>query len=54
MESLLETGITEADILLFMEAFCCSRDYAIHLLEMEQKSKLEYTHYLESPFDPRD
>lgn len=54
MNSTLESTITEADIQLFIESFCCSREYAIHLLEVERESKIQFIEYLKSPFDPRD
>ena len=49
-----EIEITESDIELFMESFCCTREYAIRLLETEAKSKIEYLEYLAGVIDPRD
>ena len=49
-----EIEITETDIELFMESFCCTREYAIRLLETEAKSKIEYLEYLAGVIDPRD
>lgn len=54
MNSLLETEITEADIELFMQSFCCTREYAIQLLETEARGKIEYLEYLAGVIDPRD
>ena len=50
----VEITVSEVDIEILMCECHCTRDEAVRILTDIERTKMQYSAYLDGPFDPRD